>query len=70
MLRAGLCGSCHTLYETNPLVELVEGMSGDELDDYFSDLERDYMPAFTGTDEERWMLADWLAEQANGEVAR
>ena len=28
------------------------------------------LPAFTGTDEERWMLADWLAEQANGEVAR
>jgi mono/diheme cytochrome c family protein len=65
------CGSCHTLYETNPLIELVEGMTGDDLDDYFSDLERDYMPAFTGTDEERRMLADWLAAEANGEeVAR
>jgi mono/diheme cytochrome c family protein len=65
------CGSCHTLYETNPLVELVEGMSGEELDDYFSDLERDYMPAFTGTDQERRMLGDWLAAEANGEeVAR
>lgn len=65
------CGSCHTLHDTNPLDELVSGMSGDELDDYFSDLERDYMPAFTGTDQERRMLADWLAAGAtNQEAAR
>mgnify|MGYP001819558939 CR=1 FL=1 len=65
------CGSCHTLWDTNPLIELVEGMSGEELDEYFADLERDYMPAFTGTDEERRMRSDWLAAGAHGsEVAR
>jgi mono/diheme cytochrome c family protein len=65
------CGSCHTLYDTNPLIEVVEGMSGEELDEFFADLERDYMPAFTGTNEERRMLADWLAAEANGtEAAR
>ena len=64
------CGSCHTLYDTNPVIELVEGMSGEELDEFFSDLERDYMPAFTGNDEERRQLADWLAEEAGAEVSR
>ena len=64
------CGSCHTLHDTNPLMEVVEGMDADELDDFFSDLERDYMPAFTGTDDERRMLAEWLATGAGTEVAR
>ena len=58
------CGSCHTLHDTNSLVDVVEGMSGEELDEFFSDLERDYMPPFTGTDEQRRALADWLAAQA------
>jgi mono/diheme cytochrome c family protein len=64
------CGSCHTLHDTNALADLVEGMSGDELDEYFADLERDYMPAFTGTDQQRRLLADWLAEQANPQASQ
>ena len=64
------CGSCHTLYDTNAVVELIEGLSAEELDEFISDLERDYMPAFTGTDAERRQLADWLARQSVTEVAR
>jgi mono/diheme cytochrome c family protein len=64
------CGSCHSLGNTNPLLELVEGMDADELDEYFSEFESEYMPAFTGTDTERRMLAEWLVEQTSEEVAR
>jgi mono/diheme cytochrome c family protein len=65
------CASCHSLHDTNALLDLVEGMDADELDDYFSMFESDYMPAFTGTDEERRMLAEWLVERTTGEeVAR
>lgn len=67
------CGSCHSLHGTNPLLDLVDGMDADGLDDFFSDLERDYMPPFTGTDQERRMLAEWLAagaDPADVEAAR
>ena len=46
--------------------EIVEGWDAEELDEMLQDLESDEMPPFTGTDEERAALAEWLALLGEG----
>jgi mono/diheme cytochrome c family protein len=54
------CGPCHTVDGFRSMREIVEGWSAEELDEVLLDLETDEMPPFTGTDDERALLAEWL----------
>lgn len=54
------CSPCHSVDAFRPINALVEGLSAEELLEYMGDMGSDYMPAFTGTDEEAALLATYL----------
>jgi mono/diheme cytochrome c family protein len=56
------CAPCHSIGGFRDLGELVDGLTAEDLDDFMSDMQSDTMPPFTGTAEERQLLAGWLAE--------
>jgi mono/diheme cytochrome c family protein len=61
LLFESRCGICHTVSKFRGVRELVEGLSAEEIDAFMQDMESDQMPPFTGTDEQRMMLAEHLA---------
>jgi mono/diheme cytochrome c family protein/cytochrome bd-type quinol oxidase subunit 1 len=56
------CAPCHSIGGFRDLGELVEGLNAEDLADFMADMESDTMPPFTGSDEERQLLAQWLAD--------
>ena len=57
------CGLCHTVGAYRNILDFVEGLSADEIVEFLPDLESDYMPPFTGTDEEAAALAGYLVAE-------
>jgi mono/diheme cytochrome c family protein len=55
------CGICHTVDAFRGIRALVEGLSAEEIGAFMQDMESDQMPPFTGRDEERVILAEYLA---------
>jgi len=58
------CGSCHTVDGPNPINEKVEGFDEESLIELISGLQdlSGNMPPFTGTEEEKAVLASWLSQ--------
>jgi len=58
------CGSCHTIDGPNPINEKVEGFGEEGLIELISGLQdlAGNMPPFTGTEEEKAELANWLSQ--------
>jgi mono/diheme cytochrome c family protein len=56
------CSPCHSIGGFRDLGEFVEGLEADEIYEFMEFMQSDYMPPFTGSDEERELLAQWLAD--------
>lgn len=64
------CASCHSVGGVRDIRQYMGGMEAVDVADFMMMLESDYMPAFTGTDAEQELLAEWIAQlppQTSGE---
>jgi mono/diheme cytochrome c family protein len=56
------CSACHSIGGFRDLHQYIEGMEGDDIYGFLEYMKSDYMPPYGGSDAERRLLADWLAD--------
>ena len=56
------CASCHSVGGVRDIRQYLGGMEAGEIQDFMTMLASDYMPPFTGTEEEATRLAAWIAD--------